>query len=612
MTDVSGTTPTSDPVTIADTVTFAASAVSFGAGQAVTLTVAAPATWPIAGPALLNVTIPVPVALSVRWSFTETVQGTQPGTTQDVAVPAADVRYLVGDASSPVVTVAFRPLATARTIKATFSGTLYSGDTTPAPVSRNITLTQAAVPDGVVESLLKAALRPEVPTPQVAPGEPLVARIVAATLPDPAGVVTEVQRSSPTVAVRGAVQVGPVVRALLSPLTSGLAQTAGLVDAATAAVGIDAFASSAVAATSDAVGALLDDTLSVPLAVDIATESVVRTVTPSPFAAVAAVDPDFVTSATPSGVVPLGAWPLAFSVTKVAWNVVVANTGPVTQRTLNPAPTPATTLFAVLPPVTMVGTNQEAAAGTATLTPTVTLATDVGTKSVALPAVSVTVLPLRIPETVIVFNTPVQENTAPVIDVKAAVCVTKVLAPVVTDAATVVTLFATARAEVRAVSDTFRRLLGGYGLPDNLRALGDLLAMAVRMLSYCKTGDVHLMLPTTSTNTVPPYFLEKGQVFNAGNPGVDLENRVRSLFSFGADDNSSWAMFFEGDVDAQGEYVALRGPNGGYAAAITSMNRQGNTEDYTNRPNLTWGVVGPSAPTEQLGAWEAILLSTIA
>jgi hypothetical protein len=561
---------------------------TLAAGQPVTLAVVAPSTY------TNTVTAPVtvPVGVAVSWTFTTTSQ---------------QVRYLAGDAASPEITVVFDPTrASAYEIIATATVRVTIPTSTAPPETSivTLTLTQQTISDltTLVQNAAKKLLSVAPSTLQVAPGQLLSLQLVPVPPPDPGGVLKEVQSTNLSTSIRGAIPLGDVVQGLTKPLVDVIAAGAKLFGAA------DPFSnppgnSSVFQGVSQEVGSLLERALSIPVAVDVDSACAVRTMVPSGRDAVSSVSPDFLTSPAPAGVLPLGSWPLPFTVKSlsVTSRPTTASIFPVTTI---PGLPPTLMVFGIAPGISVLG-RAASSAGMVTLSPvaTLTVTSDI---SVPLPDITVRVPGIPIPQTAVACNTPTANLDTPdqSTPIRAAIAVTDTLLGLMPTPQAAVQLFKIANSQVQAVVQTLNAFCPSWQL-SSFSDLATCLANAVSRLS--QAASVVLVRPIPGT--VPSTSAQQ-LVFNFGGR-VGLENAIRSLFSFGPPQSSM--LLFEGDASPQ-RWVKFRGDTTSLAAAMTCMYIPADNVAYKSMNNSPLGTVksnaGDITNTDPPAGWyEAVLIN---
>jgi hypothetical protein len=586
-----------------------------------------PTTVP-AGTSIAGVTPGIPIGLQVRWDFYSTYNATDP--TQNVRVPRGDLRFIEGDGRSPVVKVAFKPVsatsASTHTVTAVANVAVTSGLAPEYDSTKVIPLTlavpAAADAAATIADVVLQTLQATADTYEVQPGQLVTLRLAGKPPADPAGVIRELQTGDLTVQVRGAIPLGPVVDALTQPLQALAAAGSSLLSAGAVAAGAPDPAPGFAAAGNE-VGGLLQRALSVPVALDLTTGQTLRTLVPADGnAPQPGLDSAFSQAPTPQGSLPIGAWPMAFTVTGVSWTVV--GSGTVLSVPLAPGAPVAIGALVSLPPVRTLGGVGSGTPVIMTVTPTVTVNTIyAGDVTVSLPPIPLALLPLLLPETAVVCGLPLANYTrveppAPANTKLVLVCQTSALAGLMPTPDAAVRIFSNAQRAIQCVVALADELVSSWrtdpvtqDLAAKFDVLNRCLAAVVRAMGMCVVDLMEASMPSFTVPLQP----SPAPIYASGGNGVagdaGLENQVRSLFSFGPDDPNSGIVFCEDDVDPGGNYLQLRGDGttpGGWAAGLLCLNS--NMNNYYNLSN-TWvgtasAVPALSASQPLLGNWEAI------
>lgn len=365
-----------------------------------TLPAGTPLSLQLVSPSAVGIdSVLTPIGTVVSWALKD-------ATTNTALVAGTDYQVLDGALDAPELQVVFKPPASGRTVRIVPTVTLLAADLDPVTqdlTELDYTLQPLDSPQALVTDLITKVLCLTTPNALINPGEPAVLQVLphqAAQVPQ---LATSILHDVPSVTLRGAIPLEPLVESLLGPAGSlGKLVTGGKVN---------------LEGALSEVHQLLSEPLAIPIALNIEGQRLATTLTPIGKPSLPTLTSVPAESGSYRGFLPVGQWQAPFEITNVDWqlteqsgNTVVATS----KADLSPGQNFVKS-YVLQPQLTDMSTTLSAFATPVTVTATLTVTLDQtvfgqDTVTLSLPPLTLQRMPLPVPPMAAMFTNSL--NTA--------------------------------------------------------------------------------------------------------------------------------------------------------------------------------------------------------
>jgi hypothetical protein len=375
--------PIPDPVTVAFAVPSITSGTPLPAGTPVSLNLVSPQV-------LGSVTTAVPLGTVVNWALLD-------DTTGAALAEGADYQVLDGALDAQAFQVVFKPLATGRTVRIVPTVTLLAAglDAQTSPLAPlTYPLRPLSSPQTLVTDLITRTLCLTAANSLINPGEPAVLQVLPHASAQVPQLATSILHDVPSITIRGAIPLEPLVEALLGPAAGlGKLVTGGKVN---------------LEGALSEVHQLLSEPLSIPIALNINGQRLATTLAPIGKPALPTFTSVPAESGTYRGFLPVGQWQSPFEIAQVDWQLTEATGAAAVSADLSPGQDFVKS-FVLQPQVTDMSSTLSALVNPVTVTVTLTVTLDEtvfgkGPVSLVLPPLVLQRMPLPVPPMAALFT----------------------------------------------------------------------------------------------------------------------------------------------------------------------------------------------------------------